>query len=271
MENRVMKNTILKNVIFKFEFLGLLDRDVEKIIESNRDRLATEGFVLDSDRYEKNITSEYESDEIKVYRFSKEKESLVINRNAITYVKDVDETYIAFDRCLPLIVSLLERTQNINSTIRLKRINLRKQNICFIDELDEIDNYFKSFVFNCNNISSVLSGYNCYKNDNILSLENSDHRINYIRQILRGSIADKDVQKTVYQLVLDLDLFIDEWSVLQEFSKMSEKKKINQLLKYNKYLFEIFKDSLTVSFFDKMADDDRFNDKHLEGVIKYAK
>lgn len=268
---REIRHSFLKQIIFRLDFDGVLESDVEKCVESLRENFWKSGF-----RYMDNRTINREDHEIKVelnipdenrfsfndtnaasvYCFSSDlNELLELSKSFFTLTVNIDKGYESFDKYISILTETVGTIKNSSPYFRALRMGLRKINLYFFKKLDLLPYYFKKAAFNIGEILDQISGYNCTASNMVTLLEKEKYRVNYVRNIQEGFMQQEDgSQKTVYQIALDIDVYIDDFKEMRKI--LVDKESTEEALKkQNTVEFEIFIKSLTEDFVEKMKSD----------------
>lgn len=277
-----LKHNFLKKIIFRLDFEGLMEADVEKIIVSLRQNFHDAGFVNMNNRIENqfdlqikmdlNIPNENQfsinnNNKSNVYRFSSDKnEVLEMSKSFFTLDVSIEQVYESFDKYVPLLVEAIEVIRNSSPYFQVLRIGLRKINICLLDELESLSEYFSRAAFNIEDVVKQFADYGCAASNIVTVLSKNDYQINYVRNIQEGIMQLNDGnQKTVYQAVIDADVFKEGNKEILPL--ISDRQKVKDTLEIqNSIEFEVFIKSLSEKFIDALKQE-TFCDDSIRGVI----
>lgn len=277
-----IKHNFLKQIIFRLDYEGILEADVEKCVLTLRQKFFDAGFVNMGNRTENQMDLELKMnlnipDENKfsisnanknlVYTFSSnDKEILEISRNFFTLTVDIEEIYKTFDKYVKLLAESINTIRNVSPYFRALRIGLRKINICFLNDLNSLQNYFTRAAFNLNDVIEQFSDYDCSASNIVTILIKNGYQVNYVRNIQEGVMQQDDGSQTpTFQIVLDVDVFKE--SNKEILPMLSETQMIYDTLRtQNSIEFEVFTNSLSNDFIEALKRDDFQNDK-IRGVI----
>jgi uncharacterized protein (TIGR04255 family) len=262
-----LKSNIMKNVIFRIDYQGVMDAStlVETFLKSFKGVFGSRENTFHNkiDIQFSNIDSisetlsipvrEIEKQEIQRFKDSKlgpENAILDISKYFTTLLIECDGKYEGIDQYATFFSKLIEQYLAENEFIKIKRIGLRKigGNIYFNKE--EIHNDFEKEHFN---FDFSKEGFNSINNKtvDIFNAEDTSPIIIYQRSFDKGVALDKDGnEKIAYQAILDIDSYYEE-GVLNElgFTKGNISGIISSM--NDKYLFDLFKISMTETFFKK--------------------
>lgn len=275
-----LKHNFLKEVVFRMDFDGVMEPDVQNFAANWRDKMVSEGYTTFRTRTEDSYDLEVKAnlnipDENKfsvnrinrstVYRFSSEnKEVIELSKSFFTFTVSIDKKYESFDKYHSLLSELIVAIQDISPYFKVLRIGLRKINLCYLYELASLSNYFKKGTFNLDELIEQFGDCKCIAgNMNVLLLKNN-YQINYIRNIQEGVMQTEDGEKSIYQIALDVDVFSENKSEMMNAlndntssTKMLEEMNITE--------FEVYINSLKAEFIEKMSETE-FNDPAILGV-----
>lgn len=273
-----IKHNFLKKIMFRLDYEGIMESDVEKCIVSLRQRFHDAGFTKLSNRMENpfdlqvkmdlNIPNENQkSINNNIYSFSSNKrEVLEISKSFFTLDVSVDQVYESFDKYMPLLVDTIEEIRSSSPYFQVLRISLRKINICLIDDLESLSEYFSGAAFNVTDVVKQFSDYGCSATNIVTVLSKNDYQVNYVRNVQEGVIQLNDgSQKTVYQAVIDVDVFKEGNKGILPL--ISDRQRVKETLEtQNAIEFEVFIRSLSDKFIDTLKQEE-FRDDAIRGVI----
>lgn len=261
-----LQNNFLKNLIFRIDFSGMMDADVETFIQSIRPQLLERDYVTLREEYENNINfSVLAPDNIqtnrettKTYVFnSKQGKELKISKSFVIFEINMERNETLFSNYIPLISVILDELKN-RQYVQFNRIGLRKVNVCLLLDKEYLNNYFKENVlcrFNNDSPTTQVA-------DEFFLQE---YRVNYNRRFQEGKFLDDGKEKIGYQIVLDIDSYMQDVEVVDK--KIKEENSTSILSKLNDIIFDIYIDSLTEAFIENLEKDE-YTDTNIRGVIK---
>lgn len=277
-----IKHNFLKQIIFRLDYEGILQADVEKCVLKLRQKFFDAGFINMENRTENQFDLQLKMDlnipnenpfsvsntnQSLIYNFSSDnKEILEISKSFFTLTVDVGKIYGTFDKYVTLLAESMEVIRSESPYFRVLRIGLRKINICFLDNISNLSTYFTRAAFNIDDIMEQFSDYGCTASNMVTILSKNDYQINYVRNIQEGVMQQEDgSQKTTYQIVIDVDVFREgNKEILWMFSN---KQTIENSLKMQNTLeFEVFIKSLSDKLVETLKQE-VFQDDGIRGVI----
>lgn len=277
-----IKHNFLKQIIFRLDFQGVLNDDVEKCVMQLRQKFFEAGYINMGNRTENefdfqvkmnlNIPNENQfsvsnMNQSLVYNFtSNNKEILEISKSFFTLTVDIEKLYEKFDKYVTLLAESIEVIKNVSPYFNALRIGLRKINICFLDDIADLSTYFSRAAFNIADVVNQFSDYGCAASNMVTILSKDDYQINYVRNIQEGVMQQEDgSQNPTYQIVIDIDVYKEGNKKILEL--LSDKQNIENNLKLqNTIEFEVFIKSLNNELIELLKQDS-FQNNAIRGVI----
>ena len=124
--------------------------------------------------------------------------------------------------------------------------------------------FFKPEVLNTAELESTFNGFNCMAANYNNLLFSSEIKTNFIRNVQFGNTTDETGSSVpIYQIVLDIDSYVD--SITPEI--IANSKSIDDIItKINNTTFSLYKNSLTLEFFEKLKDRN-YVESDFKGII----
>lgn len=276
-----IKHNFLKKMIFRLDYEGIMEADIEQCVLDLRQSFFDAGFV-DMERrteneedmqlkMELNISdanrfSVRDTGKSSVYRFSSNnKEVLELNKSFFTLTVDVDEAYERFDKYIAVLAKTVDTIKHISPYFRALRMGLRKINICFLKDLRSLSDYFTKAAFNIGDIAEQFSDSQCTASNIVTILLKEGYQVNYVRNLQEGVMQQESgVQQTVYQVVLDVDVYKEDNREILPLLADEDGIK-NTLIQQNMIEFEVFIKSLSDRFVE-LLQKDTFESDEIKGV-----
>lgn len=276
-----IKHNFLKQIIFRLDYEGIMEADIEKSVFDLRQKFFDAGFVNMENRTENQVDVQLKMDlnipdenrfsisntnKSLVYRFSSDnKEVLELNKSFFTLTVDIDEIYETFDKYIALLAKTVATIKSTSPYFRALRIGLRKINICFLKDLSSLSDYFTKAAFNIDDVVEQFSDCKCTASNMVTILLKEGYQVNYVRNLQEGVMQQENgEQQTVYQVVLDIDVFKENNREISPLLADEECIK-DTLTKQNTIEFEIFVKSLS-DMFVELLKKDTFEDNKIEGI-----
>lgn len=160
----------------------------------------------------------------------------------------------SFDNYMELMVFIINALTKTTDYFKILRIGLRKVNICLINDLDNINKVFSTKAYSLTDWLGS-DNFEYIGNNNVTNLINDIYNINYVRNILRGAMVENDVEMVAFQLIVDIDIFIENIVTLKQICQ--NKNNIHKsLTEMNDIIFELFTDSLQNNFLKQLTQDE---------------
>lgn len=251
----------LKNIIFRIDFQGVFEPEMEKILVLVKPHLKSKGFsrylkkknneiqinVGDLESPESPLSKLVKSQEI--HSFINEDRGYVLDLSSSFVCLNINSTaYTPFEEYCAIISEITSIYKENIDFISVNRVGIRKINVCMLEKREKINEFFSSEYF----------GYfNAIQNTNTVS---SNRKDTFIIDVYKGNLSCNIEQglaenKTLYKVSLDTDIYVDDVSVIEkgiDFDVM------------NNMLFEIYISSLTEKFKTALSGDD---ETLFEGII----
>ncbi len=270
METRIergdLKHSLVKQIIFRSDYEGVIDKDIEDVIAQIRKFIYDNGFTEfeESNEIETNIqfnpdmvNGEQQSIPVNriIYRFTKNQfEEIVLSKNYLVLTINIVDSYESFDNYMELMVFIINALTKTTDYFKILRIGLRKVNICLINDLDNINKVFSTKAYSLTDWLGS-DNFEYIGNNNVTNLINDIYNINYVRNILRGAMVENDVEMVAFQLIVDIDIFIENIVTLKQICQ--NKNNIHKsLTEMNDIIFELFTDSLQNNFLKQLTQDE---------------
>lgn len=261
-----LKHNFLKTLIIRVDFSGLMDTDVEDFIKVIRPSLIERKYITFQEEYSNNNENRgLNSDNLqasnemaKVYVFnSRMGKEIRLSKTFITFEINIEKNETYFSSYIDLISYVLDELKKI-PYIQFFRIGLRKVNVCILLNKKNVNKYFKDAVMCRFRDDSPIT----HVADEFFI---EDYRVNYNRQFQEGKIMENGEEKTGYQIILDVNSFIEDYVMVNEQITKIESKKI--LTKLNDIVYDIYISSLTDEFITNLSKE-VYNENEIRGVMK---
>ena len=273
-----IKHNFLKQIMFRMDFKGLLENDVENSVSEVRQFLYENGLVdlntrtenqmdlqvkIDLNLPEENPFSvrNISTDTVYVFKSNDQNEIIEISRTFLTLTVTVDQVYSGFDKYVELLVKFIIALKTKSPFFKVMRIGLRKINLCYVDDLNTLSEYFVTGAFNISETLGCMKGLTGKASNLLTILEKEPFQINYVRNLQEGMIVINGDQVRVYQAIIDVDVYCDSIRDIEILLKNEDSVR-EMLIQQNTTAFVCYVNSLTESFIKKLTEKE-FNDKHI--------
>lgn len=259
-----LKNNFLKTLIFRVDFSGMMDVDVEDFIKVIRPQLINAGYITLQEEYGisdnilnlDNIQTNNETAKVYVFNSSTGKQ-IKISKTFIIFEINMEQNKTLFSNYVPLISYTLNELKKLQY-VKFYKIGLKKVNVCILLNKKILNNYFKNNVL-----------YRFREDSPITQVADEfllrGYKVNYNRRFQEGKITDDSGDKPGYQIILVIDSFLEGYEILGEKITITD---VSEILKeLNNIIFEIYISSLTNKFISELSKDNYF-DNNMKGVIK---
>lgn len=269
-----LKHNIISSIIFRVDYEGLMDIDLDGLILKIR-KLFKEEKYLDSREIYKNeleflINPNSSSindffkinpqSTLKVYEFIDEnKRKIQISRKF--FICEL-HTFEAFEKYSNIMHQFINNAISDIPLFKIKRLGLRKINVCYILEQNNISKYFKNLI-----IANKPEQYNYISSSFDDLYEKDDFKIKLIRNIQTGKISDTDGDKDAFQIILDIDVFSQALVCLEELKSASNKIQ-NLFDNLNELVFECFTSEITDKLYQLLCSK-IITEKDIMGINKH--
>lgn len=272
-----LKHNFLKNIIFRLDYNGLIDAEVENFILEIRADISKRGYINLKEEFINELEVEpnpfmnnnsFLSRELqKVYVFSSESgKSLKISKSYIIIDIDTEENESMFSAYVPLITLLVKKLKAIEY-VKFERIAIKKVNVCVLLDKNTVSDYFTNTVLSLfSDDSATVQAAD--------EIKYGDYEVNYNRRMQEGymvvqkSETEESKMEEVHQVVLDIESCVQNSQILNELLAKEEAETV--IKKLNELIFETYIDSLTEGFKEKLTQKE-FNESDIIGVISNVK
>ena len=262
-----LKHNFLKQIILRFDYDGIVSNELENYIVSLKHNLFSYGY----DKFDRRTMNQFDlnlktelgiPDENSislnnfnssyVYCFSASEDgnkgSIEIGESFFTFTVDVNDIYKGFDEYVTIITEVVDGLKNVTQYFKPLRIGLRKIAVCYIKDLNFLASYFKNGTFNVTDTLAQFYNSKCLASNMVTVLEVDGYSVNYVRNLQEGTMkADSGDEETVYQVVLDIDVYREDYRELNNLLETVDSVK-ETLGKQNQIEFDLFINSLTEYF-----------------------
>ena len=264
------KNNFLKNIILRLDFNGVLDTEMEEIIAQVKPFLKSKSF----NKYEESINNEVDfeikkglnldKDDVvkevrsfKTHSFLSEEKGFIldISKNVVC-LKINTINYVPFEEYEELFLKIVSIYNDKIDFFTPKRLGLRKINFCFMEDINELNEYFDESFFENSIVLDNSKILNVQKRKSI-QLDESHMKMNVFTAIEKGVIKDQELNK----IVLDLDAYLDNGDYIS--NELFEKNSIRLL---NDAIFSVYTKAMTEKLRDCLMNDYDGTDIKLKGI-----
>lgn len=264
-----LKSSFLKQTIIKVDYDYLFDDYINEVMKKIDSFLGERGYVIENKymsefglkvdferlnndenaNFLDNINLEKDKRE-KYYSFTNNDKRIRIDITKEYFAITVDYLeYIPFEELNELYEKIMEELKNVRSNIKIKRVGLRKFNIYMMKNIEDIGNFFEDDIFSF--ASKNLNSYSFLGKSSLDIYSYNGYKVNQTANIAQGYMStDTEETTTVYQLILDFDVYVDQ--IEKDVS----------LTDMNDNLFSIYKNSLKEDFLIRLKENN-FKDERI--------
>ena len=249
----MLKKNILKRVIIKFDYQGIVD--IEKILinlgpflakkfsEYEKKYINSIDLTLPNpEELSKSLNIPIEKiikEEVNSYYQNKEWDDRVI-LNITKFTTELQifcKNYKTIDSYINFMRNLIDFYKVEEPFFRIKKLSIRKISWAFFRKYDEIFEVFEKDIF-----PKRINGYKILNSNINEKYELDDYSINYNKIIEEGIAFNEETKKedTVYRVALDFEAYKENINDDDEI-----------LIKMNLELFNFFKESVTNEFLNQ--------------------
>lgn len=277
-----IKNNFLRRIILRVDYEGIVDiKDILKNLESKLPSLGfTErnfGFINNAE-FELNDPEMIESElkipikelsKIETYKYRNSDGNVELEVNELYSALNVDvNNYNDINKYCNIFSEVINVIKEKSVYLKINRIGLRKINDCIIRDKSRFNDYFdKEYFFDISNklrLNSIKTEKINTQFVDTFSVEK--YMFNYIRIVSGGVLTIGSQNYDVYQAVIDIDGYSYDRELLNTL--LGDTNEIsNIILELNENLFELYSNSLTQLFKEKLLENE-FIDENILGVNK---
>jgi len=262
-----MHFNFLKNIILRLDFQGIVESEIESILPTIKPYLKSKGF----NRFEEKTSSQINidiagninSDIIPTKSIRNQKISSFVNdERGVTFDISTDficininsAKYVPFEDYSCIIIDTARTLREKIDFFTVKRLGIRKINVCVIDNKEKILEYFSK---DCFGYYSGLSDIETLASKKVDFFKTEDFQANLSCALEQGKLDDKES----FKVTVDIDLYIDKFFKI--FETLDNAEKMNKL---NETIFSIFLDTLTFKLKQALTCSNEFELESIFGV-----
>ena len=259
-----LKSNFLKTTILRLDYDYLFEEDIEQIVKNLNSFLIKKNYRMNSRTlaqfsigfdmkklnkdespldYNKNSKEEFAS------FINKENNGVVdITRNFATMTINYTENK-KFEEIIEVFDEVKKQIANVREGIALSRIGIRKTNMYFLKNIQNLNKYFEETLFSFNNL---ISNNDLIIKQQLESFSYDNFKVNQNSEIQIGTYVDKEKQneEKIYRILLDIDIYDD----ILENNEIS-------LERMNSDIFEIYKSNLKEKFLEQLKKENYKNEE----------
>lgn len=268
-----LKHNFLKQIIIRADYRGVDEVEITQILPQIKDYLNSQNYVKYRTEVAKEIDFQLEypnTDMEFITKSSNVRQTIVHvfqNKESGIFVKISSSFVFAtiemakYQNCLKYCTEIEEIINYIKIKAKffeLVRFGIRKINQCILLDVSKLNDYFEDKLFRLYNINELTQSKTFQSKDCFAIKDLFD--VNLICTIVCGEIND---QTPAYQVTFDSDIYLLEEHCLKLQDSFS-----STATEMNEFLFEIYKEAITLPFLEKLMKPDFVNNDEINGVEK---
>jgi len=253
-----LKKNFLKEIIMRLDFQGVLQAEMEEILLSVKPYLKGKSFNRYSEKLNHIINNDGSNTDIKsqvVYSFVAEALGYTMEMSNTSIILSVrSQTYSPFADYASIFCRIARIYKDKIDFFTVKRFGLRKINFCFIKNRQDINKYFVSSFYCCD---EPIDGYSSLSTERKEILSDKVSNINLTHAIEEGQVGTD----RYFRVNLDADIYI---TLQEEIEKVVfDSESLNGI---NDKLFNIYLSGLTDEFLSQLLSEDEMDSDLILGV-----
>ena len=258
-ERSQLKKNFLNEIIMRLDFQGVLQAEMEKVLLEVKPYLKERTF----NRYKENInnqaiiegTSVKETSSQIEYCFTAEDIGYTLKLSNTSIILSIRTAgYSPFEEYSEIFSHVAGIYKAKIDFFTVKRFGLRKINYCYVRQMEDIEVYFDSRYYCC---QEPITGYSSKSINRTSQLTDGKKNLN-----LKFAIDEGEIEKeSYYRVTLDADIYsIDEDTIT---SIIEEK---TQMMAVNESLFKVYCGVIAEPLFEILSSDDENIPEGLAGI-----
>lgn len=263
-----LKNNFLKNIIVRFDYTGIAEVELDNIIANIKPMFKASGYNKLQEEYLTEMDFELQDPETlelngvpikdirkqKAYVFTNESRGMQCKLcTKFAFLAIQSQKYITFSEYSKTIIELMTILRDSVEFLYFNRFGVRKVNQCILKDISLIDLYFEKHCFQ---VYGAENGILLKLNEAKDCYMDGQYNINFARTIIAGEY-DRNL---AYQMVIDSDIYVTDDAVVRAL--LEDEAEVENM---NTKLFELYTDSLTEAFLEKLCQEWR-EDLNIIGV-----
>lgn len=223
-----LKHNFLKNLIYRIDYQGLIDCDVDDYVKSIREKIYDRGYTNLEEVYMSHDDQENQREF--VFKSVNGKE-LNISKTRMIVEIDTTKNETLFSKYMPLIIYLIKELNKLQY-VHIQMIGLRKVNCCIVYNEKDIATFFTNKAIALFSNKTITSHFG-------EEMVFDDMNVKYNRSVTKGRILKRKKEQEAYQIILDIE-------GTTNIQKKISYQDIQIILKnINDKIYEFYIDSLT--------------------------
>ena len=258
-ERSQLKKNFLNEIIMRLDFQGVLQAEMEKVLQEVKPYLKGKAF----NRYNENINNQAlisvasikEATSQIEYCFTAEDTGYTLKLSNTSIILSIRTAgYSPFEEYSEIFSHVAEIYKAKIDFFTVKRFGLRKINFCYVKNMADIEGYFDSRYYCC---QEPITGYNSTAINRMSQLTDGKKNLN-----LKFAVDEGEIEKeSYYRVTLDADIYsLDDKTITTIIEDKS------QMMAVNETLFRVYCGVITESLFEVLSSDDDNIPEGLAGI-----
>lgn len=261
-----LKSNFLRQTIIRIDHDMLFDKDIQNYIESIYPHLIENGYKMNSNTMSNynvninmdefnNIANSVDTNIEGYTSFKNEKKDIIIDITKEATILTISyNKYEKFEEIYKVFRELVNKLSNIRVGFSFNRIGLRKINVFFIKNIENINNYLEENTFSLEKLINNKQ-INFEVKNIVETFKIEEYKVNKNVTAAKGVFLDENKQeKEAYQIMLDIDIYNDEMRDNTE-----------NIINMNDIVFEIYKNSLKYKFLEELKNEN-YKDEEILNI-----
>lgn len=262
-----LRYNFLKNIIVRLDFQGIVDSEIEHILPIIKPYVKSKGFNRFEEKTNSQISFEIKgnllSEEVpskniknqKIFSFINDEKGITLDLSSDFICININTSkYIPFEIYCNTIVDIAKIIREQIDFFTVKRLGIRKINICLVDSKELVLKYFSKERFGYYTGIIDIDTIASQKKD---LFRKDSYQVNLSCGIEQGRMDDKEL----FKVTVDIDLYMDDkQAIIAALEDFSILKGLNEVL------FSIYTDTLTKELKQALCSNEDFAINSILGV-----
>lgn len=261
-----LKYNILKQIILRVDFQGVLPEEFESVVIAAKTLLKGRGFS----RLDESVEAESADDKtsvspesanrgIKVFVFSNELRGYRVNLSTnFVVINVIPAAYIPYEEYADVFRDVVQIYREKVVLLTFMRLGFRKINFCFLKNISKLNDYFSERYLSYSNTLDQSDNMSISRKETLRFPH--DYLINFNNSVEQGKLENN---KIVYRVLIDTDVYIKKKTSIEDvFSVKSGMEKMNEIL------FQLFSSCLTCKMIDCLEGKRPLPVDDIEGITE---
>ncbi|MBE5936058.1 MAG: TIGR04255 family protein [Lachnospiraceae bacterium] len=269
-----LKNSFLKKIELKLFFRGLRKNEILEGIDTIRGELLERGFSIyedfdekvEYDFMEKNLGEKLVDFINPICRYANKNGTEILIASDCVQITDKIENYKSIKKYTGIFTLLIMALKKVSGYFVPMKMYVRKVNICYLRELEHLNEYFSQMVFPEYMFKNELDMKEVIFSDKNIRLNKEEVNVEFNTQMQFGEAYNekKHTSEELYQIILDYIVYVDDSQIIKN-SLLEQADFDTYLERMNNMLDDIYLKSLTRDFLVRLCNRN-FSDKKIVGV-----